>query len=141
MTGYGYWGATALAQTALAAVTAALVYALWNVHVLVFGWEFLLWLGVIGGTTAPIAFAGIGLVRLLSITGWRRAAVLTLGCLVGTGASMYLFEFYMTGLFPAINWSRGPLLPVASFMSGFAFAVLEWPRFSQREPGIVAGSA
>ena len=77
MTGYGYWGATALAQTALAAVTAALVYALWNVHVLVFGWEFLLWLGVIGGTTAPVAFAGRGLVRLLSITVRRRATVLS----------------------------------------------------------------
>lgn len=141
MRSYGYWGATALAQTALAAVTGALIYALWHMHPPAFGWEFLLWLGVVSVTTVPIAFAGISLVRLLSIEGWRRAPVLTLAFLVGTSASIYLFEFYMTGLFPAIDWSRGALLPATSFMSGFALAVLQWPRFAQRETALVAGSA
>jgi hypothetical protein len=133
MISYGYWGATALAQTALAAVTGALIYGLWHMHLPASGWEFLLWLGVVGGTTVPIAFAGTSLARLLSIEGWRRASVLALGCLVGLVASVYLYEFYMTWLVPAINWSRGALLPATSFMSGFALAVLQWPRFAQRE--------
>lgn len=140
MRSYGYWGATALAQTALAAVAGALIYALWHMHLPAFGWEILLWLGFVSGTTVPIAFAGTSLVRLLSIKGWRRAPVLTLAFLVGTGASIYLFEFYMTRLSPATNWSRGALLPAASFMSGFALAVLQFPRFAQRETTLVTGS-
>jgi hypothetical protein len=141
MTSYGYRGVAALAQTALASVTGALIYALWNMPSSAFGWEFLLWLAVVGGATIPIAFVGIVLVRLLSISGWRRAPILTLGCLVGIVVSTYIFEFYMAELFPAINWSRGALLPAASFMSGFVLAVLQWPRFADRENDLVAGSA
>ena len=40
MTNYGYRGAKALGQTALAAVTGALIYVLWNPHSLIFSWEF-----------------------------------------------------------------------------------------------------
>lgn len=133
MTSYGYRGAKALGQTALAAMTGALIYTLWNLQSAIFSWEFLLWLALVGGTTIPVAFVGIALGGLLSASGWRQAPVLTLGCLVGLVASVYLYEFYMTWLVPAINWSRGPLLPAASFVTGFFLALLQRSRFAERE--------
>lgn len=138
---YGDRAIPALVQTALAAAAGSLIYAFWNMPLWAVSLEFPLWLAVVAATTIPVAFLGVALPRLLSMSSWHQGPILAATCSVGIVSSILLFESYMSWLSPALNWSRGSLLPAASFTSGFALAVLKWPTFNESEKRLVAGSA
>jgi len=87
--------------------------------------ELPLWLIVMAATTWPVAFgsAAAGRMGRSAIKPWSLAALPSMAA-VCVAASMVAFEWYMHKTVPAINWSRGWLLPLASSSSAFVFGYI-----------------